>query len=298
MHINVWLVIAGIMMVAGCGNQEELEQRNNELSRELASKDRFIEEITTTVNEIHTSLENAWAMERGVVQQAATAEGSKAITPVELKYRILDRIVDMRTSLSKNQQKVANLQKRLRNSRIQYAGLEKMVADLKTRLDEREQSIAGLSERVRNLESDVVKKTQIISAHEIAITEQEDVIAEQKKKLNTVYYVAGNRDELQERGVIKDEGGILWGLTGTTTVLAPVNHDGQFETFDKTAEKVIPVRGMIDEMIPKREPSSYVVERAQNGTTVLIIVKPEEFWRKKQEEFIYQIRLKALSEKK
>ena len=59
----MWLVIAGGLVFAGCGNQEELEQRNNELARELASKDRFIEEVTSTVNEIHNSLESAWAIE-------------------------------------------------------------------------------------------------------------------------------------------------------------------------------------------------------------------------------------------
>ncbi len=281
MRKRIYMLIAGAMLLAGCGNQEELEQRNNELMRELASKDRFIEDVTSTINEIHNSLENAWAMERGVVQQTASGEGSTSLTAAELKDRILSRIGDMRIVLAKNRQRAADLEKRLRTANTQYAGLERMVVDLKRNLDERERSIAVLGERVQNLEDTVVQKTQIISAHEIAISEQENMIAEQRKKLNTVYFTAGKRSDLKERGIIEDEGGIFWGLTGTTTVLTAINQDGKFEPFDKTKETAIPVPGAINEIIPKRDTSSYAIQQMQNGTAVLVIVKPDEFWREK-----------------
>ncbi|MBI2429630.1 MAG: hypothetical protein HYV29_12715 [Ignavibacteriales bacterium] len=285
---NIWMLTVVALIVAGCGNQEELENRNRELAAQLASKDMMIEEVTTTVNEIHNALETAWAMEKNVVSQTTmTAEGVP-ITPAELKERILDRISDMRATLTENRKKMTDLERRLRRNNTQYAGLQKMVDDLKTNLEAREKSIAELSMRVEDLEHDIVQKAQLIEAHETTIASNKNVMAtyestinDQTKQLNTAYYIAGNRNELEEKGIIRDEGGILWGLAGTTTVLSSDFDDQQFQSFDKTAGRTIQINGEIEEIVPKRDESSYVQERTENGNSVLIIVRPEKFWREK-----------------
>lgn len=288
MRRNIWMFTVVALIAAGCGNQEEMENRNRTLAAQLAAKDMMIEEVTTTVNEIHNALESAWAMEKNVVSQTAlTAEGVP-ITPAELKERILDRISDMRATLSENRKKVTDLERRLRKDNTQYAALGKMVDDLKLNLEAREKSIAELSMRVEDLEHDVIQKAQLIEAHETTIASNKNVMAtyestinDQTKQLNTAYYIAGNRDELKEKGIITDEGGILWGLAGTTTVLASDFDDQQFQPFDKTAGRTIQISGEIEEIVPKRDESSYVQERTENGNSVLIIVRPEKFWREK-----------------
>lgn len=266
------------LVLAGCGNQDELERRNKELAQELQSKDKFIEEVTSNINEIHGALEAAWAMEKKIVRQTTTAEGSKALTSAELKQSILSRISDMSSALSDNRKKITSLEKRLKGLNVQYVSLTKMVDQLKTDLEEREKSITELQTRIRSLESDVAQKTEIIAARETTIASHETTILEQRKMMNTVYFAVGNRDELKKKGVISEEGGILWGLLGTTTTLAANFDVAQFEPVERS-RTAIEVSGAIDEIVPKRDESFYTKEQSENGHTILRIVKPESFWR-------------------
>lgn len=268
----LWLIFAG------CGDRDELERRNKELAHELQLKDKFIEEVTSNINDIHEALEAAWAMEKKIVQQTTTAEGGKALTSVELHQSILGRIAEMSSALSENRKKITSLEKRLKGLNVQYAGLSKMVDQLKTDLEEREKSITELQTRIHSLESDVAKKVEIIAERETTIASRETTIAEQRKLMNTVYFAVGNRDELKKKGVITEEGGILWGLLGTTTVLAGNFDVAQFEPVERS-RTAIEVSGAIDEIVPKRDESFYVKEQSKNGRTILRIVKPDSFWR-------------------
>ena len=278
MRMIIGVLLMFSLILAGCGKQDELEQRNKELAQELQSKDKFIEEVTSNINEIHGALEAAWAMEKKIVRQTTTAEGSKALTSAELKQSILSRISDMSSALSDNRKKIASLEKRLKGLNVQYVSLTKMVDQLKTDLEEREKSITELQDRIRSLESDVAKKTEIIAARETTIASHETTILEQRKMMNTVYFAVGSRDELKKKGVITEEGGILWGLLGTTTTLAGNFDAAQFEPVERS-RTAIEVSGRIDEIVPKRDESFYTKEQSENGHTILRIVKPESFWR-------------------
>ncbi|MDE3056572.1 MAG: hypothetical protein KGJ59_01260 [Bacteroidota bacterium] len=279
MRRNIWMFTVLVLILAGCGKQDELEQRNKELTQQLAEKDKFIEDVTATINDIHNTIESAWAMEKGVVQQTVKTEGVQPENVAEVKRQIIDRIAAMRSLLSENRKRAIALERKLKDAGAAYAGLEKMVADLKQNLDDREKAIADLNTRVESLQNDVQQKTQVIADRENTIAQREQTINEQTQKLNTVYYVAGKRDELRKKGVIADEGGFLWGLLGSTTVLAANFDNTQFQPMDKTAESTIQVPGKIEKIIPQRDTSSYVEVQSGDGTAVLKIVRPDAFWR-------------------
>ena len=126
--------------------------------------------------------------------------------------------------------------------------------------------------QVLNLEGEVTSKTEIIAARDLTIESQ-------TKQINTVYYVAGKMDELKEKQIVSSEGGIFWGLLGTTTVLTNGYNETEFSKLDKSKDKYIEVAGVIDEIIPERDPSSYKQELKANNRTLLTITKPESFWR-------------------
>jgi DNA repair exonuclease SbcCD ATPase subunit len=278
MRRNLWLFTALLLIFAGCGKQNELEQQNKQLQQQLTEKDKFIEEVTSTINDIHNTIESTWAMEKGVVQQTTAKEGAKPENVAEVKKQIVDRIAAIRDLLSANRKRAIALERKLKIAGVEYAGLEKMVADLKQNLDDREKAIADLNTRVQGLQNDVQQKTQIIADRENTIAQRERTIGEQTKQLNTVYYVVGKRDDLEKKGVITDQGGFLWGLLGSTTVLAANFDDGQFQPLDKSSENTIQVRGKIEKIIPQRDTSSYVEEQSGDGTAVLKIVRPDAFW--------------------
>ena len=267
-----------LVILAGCG-QSELENKNKELQKQLEAKDQYIEEVTSAINEIHNQLESTWAMENKVMQQSPSREGARSASNLQVKQQILSRISDIDSILAANRKKLTNLQIRLKNAANQYAGLQKMVDGLKATLEEREKTLADLQARVKSLESEVSEKTKVIAAREATIEDQTNQLNERTRQMNTVYYVVGKKDDLKGKGIITDEGGIFWGLLGSTTVLASSFNPGLFQKIDKTKDFQIEAAGKIVEIIPKRDTASYSTEGASGGRTILKITNPDQFWK-------------------
>ncbi len=278
MRLSYVITMAALVLFAGCG-QSELENKNKELQKQLEAKDQYIEEVTSAINEIHNQLESTWAMENKVLQQSSAKEGAKPPTHLQVKQQILSRISDIDSILAANRKKLSGLQLRLKNAAIQYAGLQKMVEGLKTTLEEREKTLDDLQARVTSLESEVGVKTRVIAAREATIEDQSNQLSERIRQLNTVYYVAGKKDDLKKQGIIADEGGVLWGLLGTTMVLAGNFNAELFQKMDKTKDFQIDVPGKIAEIIPKRDAASFSMEETTGGRTILKIAKPDQFWK-------------------
>jgi hypothetical protein len=267
-----------LLLLTGC-NQSELENKNKELQSQLDAKDKYIEEVTSAINEIHNQLESTWAMENKVIQQSTAKEGGKAPTQLQVKQQILSRISDIDSILAANRKKLSNLQSKLKNAAVQYAGLQKMVEDLKATLEEREKTLAELQARVTTLESVVTEKTKVIAAREATIDDQTKELNSRMTQMNTVYYVVGKKDDLEKKGIVADEGGFLWGLLGSTTVLAGNFNADLFQKMDKTKDFQIDVPGKIAEIIPKRDAGCYSVEENSAGHTIVKVLKADQFWK-------------------
>jgi hypothetical protein len=274
------LSMIGVLTLLGCADEkvqqekDQLQKKNDELAGRLVARDKFIVDVTAMINDIHENLEATWAKENRTVRRATTTEGNTSATPAEVKERIPGRISDMNTVIMESRRKMAALEKKLAESGKRYAGLQKMVDDLRNDIESREQSIARLKARVGDRETDVSQKTQVIAA-------DENTIGQQTMKLNEVYYVAGTKDDLKQKGIIRKEGGILWGLLGTTTVLVSTFDDNNFHSLDKTKGQIITLNAPIDEIVPPRDTSMYTMVRSEDGQTLLKITNPVSFWRER-----------------
>jgi peptidoglycan hydrolase CwlO-like protein len=278
MRTSSIVTIALLLVFTGC-NQSELENKNKELQQQLEAKDKYIEEVTSAINEIQNQLEITWAMENKVIQQSSAREGAKAPSQLEVKQRILSRISDIDSILAANRKRLANLENRLKNAATQYAGLQKMVEGLKATLEEREKTLADLQDQIKSLKSEVSEKTRVIAARESTIEDQVNQLNDRTRQMNTVYYVVGKKDDLKGKGIITDEGGILWGVLGSTRVLAGNFNADLFQKMDKTKQSQIDVLGKIVELIPKRDAGSFSMEETPGGRTTLKIVNPDQFWK-------------------
>ena len=138
-------------------------------------------------------------------------------------------------------------------------------------LQEREESIAQLKGEVQGLEQTVAEQTRLVG-------EKERTIDDQKKQLNTVFYVAGTREELEAKGIITDEGGFLWGLLGSTTALAGSMDLTAFTPGDRNEMQTILVQGRVEDILPRRKPETYATAEAGEGGTEIRILEPEKFW--------------------
>ena len=236
-----------VLIAAGCNNtrEHELEMQLNQTQSERASmqqsiaeRDTFIEEVMRSVNDVYADLEKARAKEALVKKGSGLTEGPAKLTNAEARQRLLQVIADIGSGLKENRQKIAALQTRIKGMKTQIASLNTMVENLKATIVEREQSIAQLEARVKGLEQTVAENQQTIAV-------RDETINDQRKTMNTGYFVVGTRSELAQKGIIEDEGGFLWGLLGSTTVMSSGIDGSQFTPIDKLKDLKIQVHGHI-----------------------------------------------------
>src|SRR5262245_45643932 len=153
------LVSMLLVLFWGCSNRtEELEHQNTalqstnqQLSQDLASRDDYVDKVTSAINDVYAKIEEVRAKEQSILKESSNLEAEKKLTREEVRARLLDRIGTIRETLHDNFQRLAELQKKLGASSRQYAGLKKMVESLQKSIEERDQSIADLKNHVSGL---------------------------------------------------------------------------------------------------------------------------------------------------
>lgn len=279
MRTVIAVVALSAFIVAGCSNnEEELQQQLGQLQNEksaleqsITERDRQFEEVMHAVNDVYNSLEATRTKEATLVERTEGAEGTARLTSTDTRQKMLQSISSIGATLTENKKKIANLESRVKALRGEYASLNRLVENLKQTLLEREQSIAALQANVQGLEATLAERAQIIH-------EKEAVIGVQQKHMNTAYYVAGTREELKDKGIITDEGGFLWGLLGSTTVMASGVDQSLFTPIDKTLDQTIHIPGNINEIIPRRNSDFFAVATMDQSGSDLTILTPDKFW--------------------
>ena len=104
------------------------------------------------------------------------------------------------------------------------------------------------------------------------------VVAKRHVRLAAVPYGQGIRKELKEKGIITDEGGFLWGLLGSTTVMSSGVDPSLFTPIDKTKDQSISVQGKIEEVLPHRSEQFFAMGQPVENSSVLTITHPDQFW--------------------
>ncbi len=286
MRITIVLAVLALL-VAGCTNHEaenrvqELQQQNanlqnatTQLNRDIAARDEYLDTVSEGINQLYASVEEVKARENALLKETNQLETGKKLTREETRARLIDRIGILRTTLADNHKKMSDLQTRLRASKRQYAGLVKLVDNLKQNLTERDSVIAVLGQRVQGMQQQIDEQGR-------TITQRDSVINDQHRQITTAYYVAGTRDQLEKMGIIKKEGGFLWGLLGSTTTLASGFDDKYFKPIDNTTESTIHLNAKIDEIVPKRGETLYQKTETEGGQSDLTIAQPSSFWKDK-----------------
>ena len=153
----------------------------------------------------------------------------------------------------------------------QIAGLNTLIENLKASIAEREQSITQLQAKVEGLQATMAEKTK-------QIEEKDMTISDQQRTMNTGFYVVGTRDELRKKGIITDEGGFLWGLLGSTTIMSSSVDQSNFTPIDKTKDQTIKVDGKIEEILPRRNADLFAAKQGDENSSELTIMSPGRFW--------------------
>ncbi|MFI5253371.1 MAG: hypothetical protein ACHQQQ_13175 [Bacteroidota bacterium] len=280
-------IIFLIFFVMGCNNRrEELERQNaalhslnNQLHSDITTRDEYVSAITDSVNAIYASIEDLNAAESSILREEKNMEMTKKLTQGEIRTRLGERLAVIRAVLIDDHKRINELQSKLVYSRQQYTGLTKLVESLRKSLQERDQSIADLTNRIRGLQADITQKNVELAEKSSLISQKDSVLALQQKEITTVYYITGTKSDLEKKGIIRKEGGFLWGMFGATTVLTNDFDKKYFKPINRTIQNTIQVEGKINEIIPKRNPQWYLQTIGDDGMSTLNISYPEQFWK-------------------
>ena len=273
-------MLAGLLLV-GCSDREkeqaleqQLAQSNTDrasMQQLLAERDSYLNEVISEVNDIYADLETSRTKEGRLAQRTGGVEGKTANVTLDTRKQLLQNISEIDSTLKNNRKRISDLQTRVKAFAVDIANLNILVENLRASVLEREQSIARLEARVQGLETTVMQKTALIQ-------EKETMLDQQQQKMNTVYYVAGTKAELKEKGIITDEGGFLWGLLGSTTIMSSGVDPSAFTPIDRTKDQTLHLQGVIDEILPRRSEGYFAASSVNDSSSDLKILRPDKFW--------------------
>ena len=259
-----------IVMATSCGGSTSSKEQLDSLQTALEQRDADYNELNEFLGVIATSLDSI-ALQEG---QILTPGESPALSRDQIKKN-LDAY---KQTLDSQRQRIAELEKKLKNSNANSAQMKTILASLKQQLAQKDEEIAVLRKQVddqsvdiSNLKQNVENLQQRNEMQAGLIVSQQETIISQDASLHTAYIKIGTKKELKEAGL----------LTGGFLKKTKVD----FTKIDKSLFKAVDIREVEKIDIPARKAElmtpqpkdSYRIDKVNNNN-VLSIINPEKFW--------------------
>jgi DNA repair exonuclease SbcCD ATPase subunit len=259
-----------IVMATSCGGSTSSKEQLDSLQTALEQRDADYNELNEFLGVIATGLDSI-ALQEG---QILTPGESPALSREQIKKN-LDAY---KQTLDSQRQRIAELEKKLKNSNANSAQMKTILASLKQQLAQKDEEIAMLRKQVddqsvdiSNLKQNVENLQQRNEMQAGLIVSQQETIISQDASLHTAYIKIGTKKELKEAGL----------LTGGFLKKTKVD----FTKIDKSLFKAVDIREIEKIDIPARKAElmtpqpkdSYRIDKVSNNN-VLSIINPEKFW--------------------
>jgi len=258
-----------------CNQKEirQLKEQNLQLTTLEQQKDAAINEFVATLNSIEENLDVIKEKENIVAVNSENPTKSQ-------KQEIANNITSINNLLEQNRTKLAELDKKLKNSWYQNSKLRKLTELLKADVTQKEADIATLNQQVANLNikveglnTEVTNLNTTVADLSTENAERAQTIVEKTTSINTAYFVVGSSSELKAKNVISKKGGII-GIA-SATVLNENFDTNEFTKIDVTETTLIPIEGEKIKMVTTHPLSSYKFEAGKG----ISIVDADQFWK-------------------
>jgi len=283
------LLLLLAISLTGCDRRHaELTKALAEARAAEAQKDTLLTEVLETtqfVSDLNSELAKAKTIAVGADGDdpglpGAQLDRQERKATLERIHQVIERLKESEAKLTATETRAKNA--KIRNARLlaQIATYKKTIEDLKT---------AAEQQRAENEAIIAGQRTQIaLLTGRLDTLGQETVILMGSIRnltsyKNTVYYVAGTKDELIEKGVVTKEGSKFLIFGGTRLEPARNLNHAAFTRIDKTQTLSIPLpRTDKKYKIVSRQSPAYLTgavnEKGEVTGGVVEIQSPEEFW--------------------
>ena len=262
-----------VAFLASCDNlgqgKKVVEAQNDSLRMELSARDAELDDIMGAFNEIQEGFKEINEAENRVSLDGGHIESQSAANKIKEDIRYIS------DKLKANRERIAELEKQLKNSSYKSVQLKKalegMIAELNTKqqqIETLQTELATKNIRIAELDeavTDLNKNVEELSAEN---EEKTKTVEAQDKALNTAWYVFGTKSELKDQKILR-----------RGNVLKDNNFNKDYFTqIDIRNEKEIKLYSKRAELLTNHPEGSYQLVEDAKGQLTLKITDPQNFW--------------------
>lgn len=230
-----------------------------------------LDEVVALLNEVENNFNSIKSAENYLsVQSIASGE----LVP-EVKDKIRSDMQLMTEILSKNREKIAELESKLNGSLKQSRQLKQTLNKLRTQLNEKTNALVAMNEelehkdqKIAELSDNIISLSKDVQDLKAYATSQQQTINAQTRELQTVYYCFGTAKELRKQHIITQDGQLS----------ANFNTDYFIKVPDLSEVETIPLRARKGVLVSKHPDGSYEFVKPNGKHTELKILNAENFW--------------------
>ena len=278
-----WLLI-GLAVMPAC-------QRANQQDQEAMRLDSINAALQDSINTANAEKDSLMQLMGDIADGMTQIKELEDIVSVndlngetpDRKKQLRDDIVLIQQSINKHKQRLAELERRLKQSTNYNATMQKSIENLKAQLEDQQKTINGLTEQlaaahiqIKNLNQSV---DSLSNANKAVTREKEAAVQESKQlshevdNLNTCYYVIGSKKELKAHKIIET------GFLRKTRILEGDFEMSYFTKADRRTLNEIPLHSSKAQLMTNHPKDSYEIVDHGNVKT-LHIKDTNRFWEK------------------
>jgi hypothetical protein len=281
------LLVGALAIVAtGCVSKSEYDKQLQQAAAISSEKDSLLKEVVATsqfIAEVNGELDK---VKSGQPIVSATGE-MEQMSPTQARQALAERVQGLTERLRESEERLAQSRRRVgqltannATASAQMASFDSTIKQFQVIIDNQKGEVVALLDQVSVLTSENMalreSNTQL-ETQRVALTEQTAMLTTEN---NTVYWVAGKKDDLIKRGIIEQRGGML-GI-GKTQVLARTLETGEFTPMDRTQalEITLPNPAKSYRIITTNDMAGLDAPPSDGKFKGMIkITAPEVFWR-------------------
>jgi len=283
---KLMLVAALAIVATGCVSKSEYDRQIEQVAAISSEKDSLLKEVVATsqfIAEVNGELDK---VKSG--QPIVSASGEmEQMSPTQARQALAERVKGLTERLRESEERLAQSRRRVgqltasnATATAQMAAFDSTIKQFQVIIDNQKAEIVALLDQVSILTSENMalreSNTQL-ETQRVALSEQTAMLTTEN---NTVYWVAGKKDDLLKRGIIEQRGGML-GI-GKTQVVARTLDATAFTAIDRNVvrELALPEPGKSYRMVSANDVAG--LEDAPSDGRFKGMVKialPETFWR-------------------
>ena len=278
--LSGWVAVAALVAGA-CGPSEVVRRQLEELPIVIAEKGRLqaeVDRLTAEIGQIETELANVT-----VIPAPTSEEAVRPSAPATVGL-LVAHVSEMEEQLGAASARLRSVNATSAAQVQRIATLDALITEERTALEGQRQRIASLEASISGLEAETARQGELNQRLEQTVERITD-------DSNAVWYVVGTKEELLDRGIIREEGGsrvlFIFGKRGKTLVPSRTIDRTMFTAGDLRMLSSIPLPLQDAEaeatwtVVTPQDLSasgSPVDEKGRVLGDALSIIDPERFW--------------------